>query len=175
MIGFHRSQTKQKEGGYILLLSILITSIILAVSFGVYAIGLKSILLSSFMKDSQRALAAADRGAECALYWDYAYRNTVIGGTVFPPNSAYAMPGNANLATCAGMNFVNNAGANWATVLNPATGNTTFSLTFPDGTCANVRVYKTAIRTEITSDGVSDCNPNNLRRTQRSIQVYSQI
>ena len=49
------------QKGYILLMAILISSIILAISFGIYALTIKEIILASFLKDSAKALGAADR------------------------------------------------------------------------------------------------------------------
>ena len=53
---------QKKKGGYILLLTLLIISILLAISLGIFAISLKETTLSSFLRDSEKALAAADRG-----------------------------------------------------------------------------------------------------------------
>jgi len=68
---------QKEEKGYILLLAILVTSIILAISFGIYAIGIKEVILSSYLRDSQQAFAAADRALECALMWDVPYKDSL--------------------------------------------------------------------------------------------------
>jgi hypothetical protein len=56
--------------GFVLAFSLLISSIVLALAFGIFNILLKQIVLTSSAKDSQIAFYAADAGAECALYWD---------------------------------------------------------------------------------------------------------
>ncbi len=56
--------------GFVLAFSLLLSSIVLALAFGIFNILLKQIVLTSSAKDSQIAFYAADAGAECALYWD---------------------------------------------------------------------------------------------------------
>ena len=51
-----------------------------------------------------------------------------------------------------------------------SSGITTFDLVYSDS-CASVRVTKVGISTTFVSNGYSDCNANNPRRTQRSIEV----
>jgi len=64
--------------GFVLAFSLLISSIVLALAFGIFNILLKQIVLTSSSKDSQIAFYAADAGAECALYWDtHTSRNPV--------------------------------------------------------------------------------------------------
>lgn len=60
----------KKDKGYVLLLSVLISSIILAMSMGVFAISIKEVALATFARDSVRAFAAASRGLECAVFLD---------------------------------------------------------------------------------------------------------
>ena len=61
--------TSHKKG-FVLAFSLLLSSIVLALAFGIFNILLKQIVLTSSAKDSQIAFYAADAGAECALYWD---------------------------------------------------------------------------------------------------------
>lgn len=60
----------KKQKGYVLLLAVLISSIILAMSMGVFAISIKEVALATFARDSVRAFAAASRGLECAVFLD---------------------------------------------------------------------------------------------------------
>ncbi len=69
---------KNKKSGYVLLLAVLISSIILAMSMGVFAISLKEIALATFARDSVRAFAAASRGLECAMYYDRINQHAAI-------------------------------------------------------------------------------------------------
>lgn len=59
-----------QKKGFVLAFSLLISSIVLALAFGIFNILLKQIVLTGSAKDSQIAFYAADAGAECALYWD---------------------------------------------------------------------------------------------------------
>lgn len=59
-----------RKKGFVLAFSLLLSSIVLALAFGIFNILLKQIVLTSSAKDSQIAFYAADAGAECALYWD---------------------------------------------------------------------------------------------------------
>ena len=61
------NSTKQK--GAVLLIAILVSSVALAVGFGVYNRTYKELLFASFWKQTQIAFSAADAGLECALYW----------------------------------------------------------------------------------------------------------
>jgi hypothetical protein len=72
------NHTHNKKKGYVLLLAVLISSIILAMSMGVFAISLKEIALATFARDSVRAFAAASRGLECAMYYDRINQHAAI-------------------------------------------------------------------------------------------------
>lgn len=60
----------KQEKGFVLAFSLLISSIVLALAFGIFNILLKQIVLTSTAANSQVSFYAADAGAECALYWD---------------------------------------------------------------------------------------------------------
>lgn len=59
-----------QKKGFVLAFSLLISSIVLVLAFGIFNILLKQIILTGSAKDSQIAFYAADAGTECALYWD---------------------------------------------------------------------------------------------------------
>jgi len=59
-----------KQKGFTLLLSLLVISIILSVSFGVFDIMTKELKLSGIGRESQISFYAADAGIECAYFWD---------------------------------------------------------------------------------------------------------
>lgn len=63
-----KNYSKKNSRGAVLLIAILISSVMLAVGLGVYQRTYKSIVFSSFWKQSQVAFGAADGGLECALY-----------------------------------------------------------------------------------------------------------
>ncbi len=177
-----RSITKHyKHKGFILLLAVLISSIVLAISLGVYSLSLKEVILASYLKDSAKAFGAADRAVECTLYWDRLAPYNGMPYTIFSTSSAYVTISSDTLdnAVCDNTQLDNSAaspaGTGW-TVTNvpPTTGMTAFTLTYPDGTCADVTVNKEVYaKTTVISNGYNNCDPTNDRRTQRTIQVTS--
>lgn len=68
----HTKQQQQyhNQSGFVILFSILISTIILIMSAGIFNIAQKETILSSYSRESQKAFYAADSGVECALYWD---------------------------------------------------------------------------------------------------------
>ncbi len=176
----NKSVRKNGEtAGYILILTLLVISILLAVGFGIYAISLKEILLSSFLRDSAKALAAASSGAECALYWDRSFDKATppLQYSIFATSTSYQTVPNLSRAICNnGQSDVQLFVSDWEVVTTSATGTTMFSLDFADGTCAEVSVTKVGNEsTTVISDGYNTCAPGALRRTQREIAVFSNI
>lgn len=197
----------KRDQGYTLLLSVLISSIILAMSLGIFAIAYKEVVLATFARDSARANAAASRALECAVFLDrinsHAAQDHGMGPTTYNSRTQnYYTPfqrGDTTINT----DYANNyneaekwpvvagvpAGATWAlecsgvafragTYMTGATGATsgtsTISYSFSDA-CADVEVDKSGIDTTFISNGYSDCNVNNSRRTMRVIQVTMNI
>lgn len=58
----------KKEKGFVALFTVLLTSVILAMSIGIASIALKEIVLSSSASEGTLSFYAADSGIECALY-----------------------------------------------------------------------------------------------------------
>ncbi len=61
----------QKNRGYTLLFSVLISSLLLTIGLAILMISKKELLLSSSGRESQFAFYAADTGVECAMYSDF--------------------------------------------------------------------------------------------------------
>jgi len=74
---------KQKMNkGFVVLFSILISSIILLISTGIYEVVQKQVVLSSYARESQKAFYAADAALDCALFNDI---SPILSGiTSFP-------------------------------------------------------------------------------------------
>ena len=171
-----RAATTKKEGGYILLLTILIVSIILAISFGIYALSIKEVILASFLRDSQRAFSAADRAVECTLYWDVSYPQNGMPYTIFASSTAYNIPGNLSSAECDGVQLNAAATTFWdVPSLTATAGVTTFSIPFSDGSYAEVRVEKDDTETVIRVNGYNSQDMANPRQTQRTIEVTTNL
>jgi len=156
-------------------MAVLISSIILAISLGVYAISLKEVILASFLKDSARAFGAADRAVECTLYWDRSAPQNGFPYSIFSSSTLYVVPtgGGGAQPFCDNQLITDTSATGWTVTNSPVdTGLTVFSLQYPDGTCADVSVFKESnSTTTIIGNGYINCDPNNTRRTQRSIQV----
>lgn len=69
--------------GSALLIAILMSSVVLAVGFGVYQRTYKEVLFSSIWRQTQIAFSAADAGLECAIYRDLHAGATGCFGTTF--------------------------------------------------------------------------------------------
>jgi|AntAceMinimDraft_13_1070369.scaffolds.fasta_scaffold06404_2 hypothetical protein len=61
---------KNKEKGFVILFAILISSIILLITSGMFNVIQKQVLLSAYSRESQRAFYASDAAIECALFHD---------------------------------------------------------------------------------------------------------
>lgn len=167
-------EERKQDGGYILLLTILIISIILAISFSIYALSIKEVILASFLKESEKAFTAADRAVECTLYWDRSFPQNGLPYTAFATSTIWVEPANINIVVCDGTSLPLTPWDN-TTGRTPTKGVTTFSITYADGTCADVSVTKENGNTSLTSNGYNNCSPGATRRTQRTIQVDSNI
>lgn len=70
--------TAQTKGGFALLISVLIASVVLAVGLSISNVTLKQYIFSNIGRESEIAFYAADAGMECALYWDTSDRAETI-------------------------------------------------------------------------------------------------
>lgn len=76
----HFKLQKNTQSGFVILFSMLISTLILMMSAGIFRVAQKETILSSYSRESQKAFYAADAGVECALYWDI---STLISVTKF--------------------------------------------------------------------------------------------
>ncbi len=165
---------KTTEKGYILLMAVLIVSIILSISFGIFALSMKDVILASYLKDSAKAFGAADKGVECALYWDRSAPQNGRSYTIFTTSTQYVVEvvaGAIQPPLCDAVQL--DTLPSWTVTNTPDanTGTTNFSLAFPDGTCADIMVFKESnSTTTLVSNGYNTCTSNS-RQTQRTIQV----
>ncbi|OGF83182.1 hypothetical protein A3B18_00525 [Candidatus Giovannonibacteria bacterium RIFCSPLOWO2_01_FULL_46_13] len=135
-----------KSKGFTLLLSVLIVSIMLAISLGVSDIISSEIFLSGAGRESQLAFYAADAGINCAAYWD----TDIAAGSPFSTTT----PGTTNI-TCTGATKqvggypscvanLDGSGASSACTASgeKKAGKSVFYLGFSNGSCAKVTVTK---------------------------------
>jgi hypothetical protein len=190
-------QTKgKKEGGYILLITVLLISIFLAIGLSVFTIGIKELILASFIRESRKAFAVADRAVECTLYWDRAYPANGFAYTIFPTSTDYisiesGSPMNKLIngvdtallrtATCDGATLLhsdNHSQGWWQAQFTNSDPIfiVSYSIQFPsDNTCAEVVVEKNDLSTTVRANGYSNCNTSDPRRIQRTIEVTNNI
>ena len=61
---------KSHSKGFVILFTILVSTIILMMGFGIFSIATRETVLSGTAREAQSAFYAADAGVECALYGD---------------------------------------------------------------------------------------------------------
>jgi hypothetical protein len=136
---------KNKNNGFVLLYTMIVSSIILAVALGIVSVALKETQFSTSAKATNEAFFAADTGAECALFYDKTTNNAFNDPSI-EMNCAYV------------------------TVNRTFSGNTwSFSLGYLGDSlysCANVTLTRDAGKTTVISKGYnkasfdgSYCNP----------------
>lgn len=146
----------QKEKGFTLLIAILITSMVLIVSFAVVNVAVKQLVLSNSNEESQYAFYNADSGVECAVYWDFK-----DGVSSFDPNAV-----SPNTITCNNQDFTVGGV--------PSNATSTFRLNLSTG-CVDVSVGKHSNNiTIIDSRGYNTCSGTSLRRLERGQKLTYQ-
>lgn len=140
--------TSLREGGFTLLLSLVVVSIVLSVGLGVFDIVFRELIFSGMSRESQKAFYAADTGAECALYWDI--KQGPISSTT------------PSTISCANQN-----------VEVGGTPVSSFQVNLSNGTCLSVTVDKTNDpQTSIESFGYNTaCDSTSRRKVERAIKI----
>lgn len=162
-----------KNKGFTLLTAIIVTSILMLVSFVVANIALKQLLLTYAGQESQYAFYNADSGVECAQYWDIKNSGgsafaTSTTGTITCSNQTVTT-GNESLATFPPDPNTSQIGGGGDS--NPTS---IFGLNFDHG-CVLVKVTKAyangVLQTTIESHGYNTCDLNADRRFERGIRI----
>ncbi len=168
MIYQFKKQRNKKENGFVILFSVVLTSIILAITLGLAGISFREVVFSSTGPESNEAFFAADTGAECALYYD------LQGSSFFGinPSSTDSLIATA-VPNCAGTPLDLHQGT--------ATGPWIFylpNLGSDREACAKVTVTKTFSpdSTSIVSEGYNvgegtDCASTSVRRIERRLEI----
>jgi len=149
------------QSGFVVLFTVLLTSIILAIAIGASGIAYKEVVLASAAKESNYAFYAADTGLECALYWDVHH-----SPSAFADNSTLSIPCDSTNNINLGDPLYNTAGTLYSFPLSLDNGNS----------CAQVTVDKHAennTATQITSQGynVSCTDVENARQSLSDTKI----
>jgi Tfp pilus assembly protein PilX len=150
----HRMVVSSRRG-MVLVLSIIMLSMILSTSLGIFYIVFSGLRLAGTSRESQLAYYAADAGVECALYTDF--RGDSSFGTSTAPSVASDCLNVSNVQSLSGA-YLNGA---------------TFNVEYGNGSCSEVMVDKVSKspQTVITSVGRNSCAPSAVNRVNRSIEV----
>lgn len=159
---------KKNNKGFALLFAVLLSSLILSISFGVSNIAVKEIKFGTSAKDINDAFFAADTGIECALFNDKM------------TSTSFMTPGGSGTVSCIGttspLTYVANdplysSLPSWSFVLS----------NFNNQACARVTVVKNAISnppnvtTFIVSKGYNiggaTCNSLSANRVERQLEA----
>lgn len=157
--------------GFVALFAILISSVVLTISFGLLNIALKEVILSSSGRESQFGFYAADTGAECALYFDI--KGVSPGGSIFPTSTASTMP-LSGFYSCNNQDIISTSinGAGWNVSANSSAATSTFWFyVVPEKSCTRVDVAKYGNSTKIDAYGYNTCNFSDPRVIERGIRV----
>lgn len=99
---------KINKKGATLFIAVVVSSLLLFISFFIVNLTIKNTMLSGLSRESQLAFYAADAGLECAIYWDIKFEPSK-----FDPNSS------GSSIDCSGVTMISG---------NPITGTSTNSL-----------------------------------------------
>ena len=151
----------RKANGFTLLLSLLVVSVILSVSLGIFNIMTKELKLSGIGRESQIAFYAADVGIECFFYWEI--KHPGLTNSAFEPAEEVT-----NKISCAGNNDIG------IESLSPYS----FNLPLSDNSCVKIKVvkkyYTDKVVTTVESRGYNvACDSDSPFKVERAIRLVS--
>lgn len=124
--------------GFVILFAVIISTIIMLISFGIFTVATKSTLLSTNSKEVLAAFYSADSGMECALHMIKSGTLTTTGATnPICGSEVYAAPSNFPTSALA----------------RPITAHQ-FIVTYASGGCAHVEINQT-VSPNTTSAGAA--------------------
>lgn len=146
-----------QNAGFTLLITLILTSVTLALGVALLDVAVKQIVLSANARQSQYAFYNADSALECALYWDQRFNAF-----------AYDAPLPGNSIACDQQQV-----GSYASSISGSRRTTTFTTTCTDGgTKASVTIYKESSgQTNLYANGFSSCSLTDPRRVERGIKA----
>jgi len=177
----------QPNKGFVALFAILVSSIVLVISFGILNIAIKEVILSSSGRESQFGFYAADAGMECALYWDVKGLSGT-GNSIFPTSthlySTNPRPSNIycgvlsdgatrqDITADRTANFNNSFFGPIQYVETGTSATTTFFMSIVSGkACSKVEIAKNANSTKIEAYGYNACDFTSPQVVERAIRA----
>lgn len=153
------------QKGFVVLYTVLVSSVVLLIAIGISNISSKELALSATAKDGYKAFYAADAGIECALYHDRQLDVFAASGT--PSIDCFGTTISASSES-----------------LDDGTG-LKFTINFAEESdvipCTSITIEKyvdfgdgVANGTRIEARGYNTCNTGNTRRVERAIRVLYQ-
>lgn len=145
-----RTSHSQTQKGFAILFTVLVISILLAISLSISNIALKELLLSSATRDSHSAFYAADTALECALYADTKKNAlSIVNGSIVLDPALRPSCAEVDSTTPTKITFKNPSGSPY---------------------CYRFTIEKTTL-TKIEARGYNTCDEFNLRRVERGIRI----
>lgn len=152
--------------GFTLLVAIMVTSLLLIVSFVVANVALKQLIISKSNQQSQYAFYAAESGIECAIYWDFSG-----GVSQFDVTSPGAVTCNGQTVSTGSQTVASPASVSSLVGGGGVNSENIFSIDLPPG-CAIVRVTKLVSGdTTVDSRGYNTCTSGSIRRVERAVRI----
>jgi Tfp pilus assembly protein PilX len=150
-----KNKLPKKLQGFAMLYTVLIISLILTISLGISTVTFKQMILSRLSRDSQSSFYQADKGLECALYYD----------------SVNAFPANQNQSNVIG-SLTCGSSTLYAVSGPLVNGKFTYKeQTTSTSPCVQVVIDKTVFpNVKITASGYNICG-NNPRKVERVLEV----
>jgi hypothetical protein len=162
-----QKQIKNNKRGFTLLVAVVVTSMLLIISFVVVNIAYKQLVLATASEESQYAFYAADSGTECAVYWDL--KGNASGVSSFDPTTPGSISCNGQTITT-GSQTVPTIPSQASVIGGAVTS--IFSVNFTKG-CTIVRITKNVVThsTTIDSRGYNTCNTSSPTRYERGVTL----
>lgn len=189
MIGNNRQhntvrKNARQKGGFTVLYSLLIISLLISISLGIFDIALRDFALAQSAAESQIALFAADAGMECALYYDLKFRggslafatSTVNPQVALSPQFLYAC-GVPTMPVATPLYYASSdtAVTTLTMYLTTRSGASGPNVADADGPCAIVTVSKSSegVFTTVDSRGYNICTNSSIstKRVERGLRA----
>ena len=167
-----------QKKGFTLLVSLLLSGILVAISISIFNITLKHLALSTSSRESLYAYYASYAGYECALYWDL----KPACGSMFATSTAEGTCPLPRQITCSGKTIPPGSPTDPPSIIGNTEGDQftptgQFRLNFLPQGCADILIYKYSdlvtgkLKTKIESRGYNNCDATDPRRVERGIEA----